>query len=61
MSERPRAFRGNQVMIGKVLDFADAAPTQQPAPSANAQRDKRVAAQLKREARNARRAKGLKQ
>lgn len=49
-------FRGNQLMIEKVLAFAHDAPTRPPAPTATEQRDKRVAAQLKRERRNARRA-----
>ncbi len=58
MKVAPRAgWRGNQLMIEKVLAFAEAAPTRQPAPSAQVHTDKQIAARVRREARNAKRLK----
>lgn len=50
-----RAFRGNQMMIEKVLAAADDAPRQQPRSGKQLELDKQIAAQLKRERRNAKR------
>lgn len=51
-----RAFRGNQLMIGKVLAAADDAPLKQPRPAKHLDTEKLIAAQLKRQRRNANRA-----
>lgn len=51
-------WRGNQLMIAKVLAAADDAPLTQLPASAQAQSSKQIAAQLKRERRNAKRSTG---
>ncbi len=51
----PPGWRGNQMMISKVLAFAEDAPRAQPPPSRQVETDRQVAARLKRERRNAKR------
>ncbi len=55
MRVTPPGWRGNQLMISKVLAFAEDAPRTQPPPSRQVETDKQVPARLKRERRNARR------
>lgn len=52
----PDGVRGNRAMIAKVYEFADQAPVRDAPVPAHEQRERRIAAQLKRERRNAKRA-----
>lgn len=55
VTPRNLGWRGNQLMIDKVLAAADDAPRQQPRSGKQVELDKQIAAQLKRERRNAKR------
>lgn len=55
VTPRNLGWRGNQLMIDKVLAAADDAPRQQPRSVKQFELDKQIAAQLKRERRNAKR------